>query len=99
MQEVGGSIPPSSTKSTAERPGPHRLVGLGHRPFTATTGVRIPLGTPHIKKDLLAGSFFMPVAAFALSIQVPGMILINENSVYPFQYLFIETSHWQRGYQ
>ena len=25
---------------------PHRLVGLGHRPFTAATGVRIPLGTP-----------------------------------------------------
>lgn len=25
---------------------PHRLVGLGHRPFTATTGVRIPLGMP-----------------------------------------------------
>ena len=23
---------------------PHRLVGLGHRPFTAATGVRIPLG-------------------------------------------------------
>lgn len=25
---------------------PYRLVGLGHRPFTAKTGVRIPLGTP-----------------------------------------------------
>ena len=25
---------------------PHRLAGLGHRPFTAVTGVRIPLGTP-----------------------------------------------------
>ncbi len=24
----------------------HRLVGLGHRPFTAVTRVRIPLGTP-----------------------------------------------------
>ena len=23
---------------------PHRLDGLGHRPFTAATGVRIPLG-------------------------------------------------------
>src|SRR3979411_654203 len=27
---------------------PHRLVGLGHRPFTAVTGVRIPLGTPDL---------------------------------------------------
>ena len=36
--------PPSPTPN---RPGPHRLVGLGHRPFTATTGVRIPLGTPY----------------------------------------------------
>ena len=47
MQEVGGSIPPSSTKflilkvcvSPSSR-------GLGHRPFTAVTGVRIPVGTP-----------------------------------------------------
>ena len=29
---------------------PHRLVGLGHRPFTAATGVRIPLGTPFYKR-------------------------------------------------
>ena len=39
--EVVGSIPSGSTT-----PRPHRLVGLGHRPFTAATGVRIPLGTP-----------------------------------------------------
>ena len=38
-QEVGGSIPPSSNVSPSSR-------GLGHRPFTAVTGVRIPLGTP-----------------------------------------------------
>ena len=39
MQEVGGSIPPSSSnKSPSSR-------GLGHCPFTAATGVRIPLGT------------------------------------------------------
>ena len=41
--EVVGSIPSGSTRL----PRPHRLVGLGHRPFTAATGVRIPLGTPH----------------------------------------------------
>ena len=42
MQEVSGSIPLTSTKeirSLSSR-------GLGHRPFTAATGVRIPVGTP-----------------------------------------------------
>ena len=41
MQEVSGSIPLTSTnrKSPSSR-------GLGHRPFTAVTGVRIPVGTP-----------------------------------------------------
>ena len=65
MQEVGGSIPPGSTiiyqvpiLALLLRLRPHRLVGLGHRPFTATTGVRIPLGTPY-KKRLLRESFFV----------------------------------------
>ena len=31
---------------------PHRLAGLGHRPFTAVTGVRIPLGTPFLLRRL-----------------------------------------------
>src|SRR5579864_79849 len=47
MQEVGGSIPPSST--TIKGPtaaGSPSSRGPGHRPFTAVTGVRIPLGTP-----------------------------------------------------
>ena len=50
MQEVSGSIPLTSTskavrskvvlfKSPSSR-------GLGHHPFTVSTGVRIPLGTP-----------------------------------------------------
>ena len=52
--EVGGSIPPGSTKSVCDgllavvpvfRASPSSR-GLGHRPFTAVTGVRIPLGTP-----------------------------------------------------
>ena len=46
MQEVDGSIPSSSTKTFSVNRRPHRLAGLGHRPFTAVTGVRIPLGTP-----------------------------------------------------
>jgi hypothetical protein len=46
MQEVGGSIPPSSTTLPhCDFPSPSSR-GLGHRPFTAVTGVRIPLGTP-----------------------------------------------------
>ncbi len=35
--------------------------GLGHRPFTAVTGVRLPYGTPHSKpaiSSLIVG-FFM----------------------------------------
>ena len=48
MQEVGGSIPPSSTKFLTEQsPTSPSSRGLGHRPFTAVTGVRIPLGTPY----------------------------------------------------
>src|SRR5215470_10263485 len=49
MQEVGGSIPPGSTIWIRIAPSPSSR-GLGHRPFTAVTGVRIPLGTP-IKSD------------------------------------------------
>jgi hypothetical protein len=41
---VVGSIPTRLTMC------PHRLAGLGHRPFTAETGVRIPLGTPAFAK-------------------------------------------------
>ena len=43
MQEVGGSIPPGSTTISSASPSSR---GPGHRPFTAVTGVRIPLGTP-----------------------------------------------------
>ena len=57
MQEVGGSIPPGSTKFKfpAHRPRRKRRNGftaspssrgLGHYPFTVATGVRIPVGTP-----------------------------------------------------
>ncbi len=43
MQEAVGSIPTSSTiKSLSSR-------GLGHCPFTAATGVRIPVGTPYLR--------------------------------------------------
>jgi hypothetical protein len=58
MQEVGGSIPPSSTKTSKNRPLSPSSRGLGLRPFTAATGVRITLGTPYkSKRPALCGSF------------------------------------------
>ncbi len=33
--------------------------GLGHRPFTAVTGVRIPVGTPNSKKPLTYSVAFL----------------------------------------
>ena len=69
MQEVAGSIPAGSTISGTEKVmtdlrasstfgvlRPHRLAGLGHRPFTAVTGVRIPLGTPSYLSRLIQHS-------------------------------------------
>ena len=53
MQEVSGSNPLiSTTMSPSSR-------GLGHRPFTAATGVRIPLGMPalFLRRALL--SFYL----------------------------------------
>jgi len=44
MQEVSGSIPLTSTKAQSFRSPSSR--GLGHRPFTAVTPVRIRLGMP-----------------------------------------------------
>ena len=41
MQEVGGSIPPSSTTIKMICPVSPSSRGLGHRPFTAVTGVRV----------------------------------------------------------
>ena len=35
--------------------------GLGHRPFTAVTGVRIPLGTPKQKTPSVRAVFFVSV--------------------------------------
>src|SRR5437763_4487029 len=51
MQEVSGSIPLTSTKFRKVRcssPGSPSSRGLGHHPFTVSTGVRIPVGTPRI---------------------------------------------------
>src|SRR5947207_6540531 len=46
MQEVTGSIPVTSTNPESPQQKSPSSRGLGHRPFTAVTGVRIPVGTP-----------------------------------------------------
>ena len=71
MQEVGGSIPPSSTtnhtdnslKSPSSR-------GLGLRPFTAATGVRIPLGTP----------FFLVCSYSIFENELPKYLILGDSS-------------------
>ena len=60
MQEVGGSIPPGSTTPDIRPSGCAEQFdeihaspssrGLGHHPFTVATGVRIPVGTPLIRR-------------------------------------------------
>ena len=58
--EVSSSILLGSTTLKSSVVLPHLSLssrGLGHRPFTAVTGVRIPVGTPYSKqlKMLLHG--------------------------------------------
>ena len=69
MQEVGGSIPPSSTNPfpawrrscTAGFFTSPSSRGLGLRPFTPATGVRIPLGTPYLRKSRPQAGFFLDI--------------------------------------
>ena len=69
--------------------------GLGHRPFTAVTGVRIPLGTPHIlptdsegsKKTPESPGFFIfgvtiRADAFRRNMPPPGGIFGASEKVY-----------------
>src|SRR6187401_613805 len=58
MQEVSGSIPLTSTNQQHPEGNtqPPSSRGLGHRPFTAVTGVRIPVGTPYIAAPSSANS-------------------------------------------
>ena len=51
MQEVSGSIPLTSTKCRNDSKESVQVMtlssrGLGHHPFTVSTGVRIPVGSP-----------------------------------------------------
>jgi hypothetical protein len=86
--EVGGSIPPGSTRLLERRlpkdsedlasrtMRPHRLVGLGHRPFTAATGVRIPLGTPLQSKTYsYVGLFLCLFVTYLLPIDLDSSLI------------------------
>ena len=53
MQEVIGSIPFTSTKFVSGSSVSSKVLtpssrGLGHHPFTVSTGVRIPVGSPSL---------------------------------------------------
>src|SRR5690242_2951467 len=71
MQEVSGSIPLTSTNPDVihRRTQSPSSRGLGHRPFTAITGVRIPVGTPNTKKTPVHAPafFFLPVISEDIS--------------------------------
>ena len=72
MQEVGGSIPPGSTILPSLEDHFSMIMspssrGLGHCPFTAATGVRIPLGTPYA-----SSSRHSVTAAFLFVARFPG---------------------------
>src|SRR5216110_2067443 len=56
MQEVTGSIPVTSTNPESPQQKSPSSRGLGHRPFTAVTGVRIPVGTPTVRGNFWARS-------------------------------------------
>ena len=48
MQEVSGSIPLTSTRISSVQVLTLSSRGLGHHPFTVSTGVRIPVGSPSL---------------------------------------------------
>ncbi len=52
--------------------------GLGHRPFTAVTGVRIPLGTPNTKPSMRKHRGFF-ICSVAKEVRAPGFDKIVRN--------------------
>ena len=50
--------PPQDTSDFEQHLGSPSSRGLGHRPFTAVTGVRIPVGTPNKKATLAVALLF-----------------------------------------
>ena len=58
--------------------------GLGHRPFTAVTGVRIPLGSPN-KKIHPKGCFFLFASIF---VAADNALVIDRKMPFPDKGLF-----------
>ena len=82
MQEVSGSIPLTSTKNVEmfrkEQQVSKETVqvmtlssrGLGHHPFTVSTGVRIPVGSPSF-----VALGFDCLKAIKQKLQLPGVVV------------------------
>ena len=73
MQEVSGSIPLTSTREMSSWLSPQVMTlssrGLGHHPFTVSTGVRIPVGSPSfVALGLVA-------KATEQKLQLPGVVV------------------------
>ncbi len=90
MQEVSGSIPLTSTievlRLVSDQQQASKVLtlssrGLGHYPFTVSTGVRIPVGSPSfIAKAVSGTSRRQPVAKLALGSKeqtppLPGVVV------------------------
>ena len=81
MQEVSGSIPLTSTKVSLNWLKKFNQVqvltlssrGLGHHPFTVSTGVRIPVGSP----SFVALGFVVSVKLVlqSKSFKLPGVVV------------------------
>ena len=68
MQEVSGSIPLTSTRKRTPS-----SRGLGHRPFTAVTGVRIPVGSPNKMPPARWHFFWRSHAGFEPPVRQPDV--------------------------
>ena len=75
---------------------PHRLAGPGQRPFTPSTGVQIPLGTPRKINALreIVGRFFVSGAFLRLYFKKRGKGILGR----PFRHDFLQPIRRGRGH-
>ena len=71
--EVSGSIPLGSTKFRLAVFVSRSSSGLGHRPFTAVTGVRVPYGMPHFIHKMIQKSPTSPELGFFVPVPLPNL--------------------------
>jgi hypothetical protein len=95
--EAGGSSPPLSTTSRSSS-------GLGLRPFTAATGVRVPYGIPFLGESMTTRDHLV-VAFCALGIWVglkmvltPDFILsmLGYIAIYNIYNIFTRYAYWRK---